>query len=88
MRIMRTTVRIDDDLYRRAKADAARRGQTVGQLMEDALRAALRRSSPVPTELPALPVFGGSGTMPGVDLGDSRALTDLMDAGSDLDALR
>jgi len=88
MRIVRTTVRIDDDLYRRAKADAARRGQTVGELMEDALRAALRRPSVTAAELPELPVFGGSGTMPGVDLGDSRALNDWMDAERDLDALR
>jgi len=88
MQTVRTTVRIDDDLYRRAKADAARRGQTVGELMEDALRAALRRPPRDASELPELPVFGGGGTLPGVDLGDSRALSDLMDAESGLDALR
>lgn len=85
---MRTTVRIDDDLYRRAKADAARRGQTVGELMEDALRAALRSTPVDVTKLPELPVYGGSGTLPGVDLDDRRALGDLMDADGDQDALR
>lgn len=85
---MRTTIRIDDDLYRRAKADAARRGQTVGELIEDALRLALRRPGGAAREIPELPIFGGSGTMPGVDLADSRSLRDLMDADRDLDALR
>ena len=88
MHQMRTTVRIDDDLYRRAKADAARRGQTVGELMEDALRAALRRTPVAVAGLPELPVYGGSGTLPGVDLDDRRALGDLMDADGDQDALR
>lgn len=85
---MRTTIRIDDDLYRRAKADAARRGQTVGELIEDALRLALRRPGGTTREIPELPTFGGSGTMPGVDLADSRSLRDLMDLDRDLDALR
>jgi hypothetical protein len=85
---VRTTIRIDDDLYRRAKADAARRGQTVGELIEDALRLALRRPGGATREIPELPIFGGSGTMPGVDLADSRSLRDLMDADRDLDALR
>ncbi|WP_208028182.1 ribbon-helix-helix protein, CopG family [Rhabdothermincola sediminis] len=85
---MRTTIRIDDDLYRRAKADAARRGQTVGELIEDALRLALRRPGGTTREIPELPTFGGSGTMPGVDLADSRSLRDLMDADRDFDALR
>ncbi|MCC5954317.1 MAG: ribbon-helix-helix protein, CopG family [Acidimicrobiia bacterium] len=80
---MSTTIRIDDDLYRRAKATAARRGTTVGQLIEDALRMALR-PHPVSTqfEVPELPVFGGSGTMPGVDLADPRTLREAMGEGA------
>lgn len=85
---MRTTVRIDEDLYRRAKADAARRGQTVGQVLEDALRLFFRRKNVDAVDLPELPVFGGSGTLPGVDLGSLGALTDLMDAERPTDALR
>lgn len=85
---MRTTIRIDDDLYRRAKADAARRGQTVGELIEDALRLALRRPAGAGGDVPELPTFGGTGTMPGVDLTDTRALRELMDADRGLDALR
>jgi hypothetical protein len=85
---VRTTIRIDDDLYRRAKAKAAESGRTVGELIEDAVRAVLAprpRSAP---PVPDLPTFGGSGVLPGVDLGDAAALGDLMDEGSPTDALR
>ena len=38
---MRTTLVIDDDLYRRVKAKAALEGRKVTELVEDGLRAAL-----------------------------------------------
>ncbi len=38
---MRTTLNIDDELYTRVKVEAARRGETVTSLIEDALRKAL-----------------------------------------------
>jgi hypothetical protein len=41
-----------------------------------------------PGDLAPLPVYGGSGAMPGVDLDDVAALPDLMDEGTDLDQLR
>lgn len=75
---MRTTIRIDDALYREVKAQAARDGRTVGDVIEDALRA-YRRRTDVAAPLEPLPVYGGSGVMPGVDLGDAAALRDLMD---------
>jgi len=86
---MRTTVRIDDALYRRAKEYAARSGKSLGEVIDDALRASLRpRRSQVLEGLPELPVYGGSGTMPGVDIADSAALRDQMDEAEPLDALR
>ena len=85
---MRTTIRIDDDLYRRVKAAAARRGQTVGALIEDAIRVALAPSRAPADAVAELPVFGGSGVMPGVDLADPRSLRDVMDEGARIDALR
>lgn len=85
---MRTTITIDDELFRSAKSTAAAEGRTLGSLIEDALRGELarrqRRDQPVPT----LPVFGRSGTRPGVDLGDAGALADLMDEGEPSDARR
>lgn len=85
---MRTTVTIDDDLYRRAKSTAAATGRTVGELIEDAVRQALdRRQAPTSTLKP-LTVHGGSGLMPGVTLDSSAALLDLLDEDVPLDALR
>jgi hypothetical protein len=85
---VRTTIRIDDGLYRRAKAEAARSGRSVSELIEDAVRTSLGRRGTPPGEPPGLPTFGGGGTMPGVDLDDSGRLRDLMDEGTEPDALR
>jgi hypothetical protein len=84
---MRTTIRLDDDLYREVKAQAARDGRTVGEVIEDALRARTRHAGDeAPIE--PLPVYAGSGVLPGIDLGDNAALRDAMDADGPLDALR
>jgi len=42
---MRTTVQLDDALFRRAKAAAAEAGISLGRLIEDSLRDNLRRAS-------------------------------------------
>jgi hypothetical protein len=85
---MRTTIRIDDDLYRRAKARAASTGRPVGELIEDAVRMALRPRREPGSEIPDLPTFGGGGVLPGVDLGDRGGLLDVMDNDTSPDALR
>lgn len=59
------------------KARATREGRTVGELIEDALRAYRRRvEDDAPIE--RLPVYGGSGVTPGVDLSDASSLRNLM----------
>ncbi|MDP8959997.1 MAG: ribbon-helix-helix domain-containing protein [Actinomycetota bacterium] len=86
---MRTTVRIDDELYRAVKHQAARTGRTVGEIIEDAIRRAMAPSdSGRDSPLPPLPVYGGSGVLPGVDLSSNAALRDVMDADEPVDALR
>jgi hypothetical protein len=40
-RVMKTTVEVPDDLYRRAKAEAALRGRKFRELVEEGLRLAL-----------------------------------------------
>lgn len=86
---MRTTVAVDDHVLAAAKRDARRRGLTLGQLVEDALRHELasgKRSGDPP---PEIPVFnGGTGVRPGVDLASNRALRELLDEGRTLDQLR
>lgn len=77
---MRTTIRIDDRLFREAKAKAARAGTTLNAVVEDALRAALaRRELPEGEAAIALPTFAGSGVQPGVDLDDSADLLERME---------
>lgn len=84
---MRTTIRISDELYREVKAQAARDGRTVGEVIEDALRAHRQRVRSEATFAP-LPAYGGSGVLPGVDIGDNASLRDLMDEDASPDALR
>jgi Ribbon-helix-helix protein, copG family len=85
---VRTTVRLDDDLYREIKATAARSGRPVGEVIADALRAfvAGQRSSERP--LAELPVWHGDGLLPGVDASSNAALRAAMDEGVPLDASR
>ncbi len=45
---MQTTLRLDDRLYRAAKAEAAREGISLTRLVEDALAQRLRQPSPPP----------------------------------------
>jgi hypothetical protein len=85
---MRTTINIAEQLYRDAKARAASTGQTVSEVIEDAVREALRPKASDPTSVAPLPVFGGSGVLAGIDVTDSGSLLDAMDDGIGLDALR
>lgn len=85
---MRTTIRIDDELYRTLKMRAAASGRTVAEVIEDAVRAGLARDDDGDADLEPLPTFEGTGVMPGVDVHSNAALRDAMDEGEPLDALR
>lgn len=76
---MRTTVTIDDDLLAEAKVVAARTSRSLGSVIEDALRASLRRDEATrgSKEFQLL-VHGAGGLQPGVDLEDEHALADLL----------
>jgi hypothetical protein len=78
---MRTTVRLDEALLERARAEADRRGITLTALIEEGLRLTLRRPlRPEPRKRVTLPVSRmGGGTLPGVDLGSMASLLDLME---------
>lgn len=75
---MRTTVTIHDDLYREVKARAAVTGQTVGTLIEEALRLMIARIDQSPTELPKLP-RSDMGLRPGLDVTDNSSVQDFLD---------
>lgn len=80
---MRTTIRLDDALLRRAKVAAAASGMSLNQLIEDAVRAALA-PRPLASRVSeaALPTYRGRGLQPGVDLDNSSALLAVMEEGA------
>jgi hypothetical protein len=45
---MQTTLRIDDELYRRAKTEAVKQGMSLTKLIEEAIRGLLDRPAPSP----------------------------------------
>jgi hypothetical protein len=73
---MRTTLNIDDSVMKRLKQEAARRGTTMSELMESALRLLLREEKR-PIKLPPLPTFQLGGEL--VDIADRDALYDAME---------
>ena len=73
---MRTTLNIDDSVMRRLKQEAARRGTTMSELVESAIRLLLRRQ-PAQIEIPPRPTFHGGGAL--VDIADRDALYDAME---------
>jgi len=80
---VRTTIRIDDGLLIELKTQAVASGRTLGEVIEDALRAGLARRTSTAREVTAeLPTFAGGSLRPGVDLEDSAGLLDAME-GSD-----
>jgi len=78
---MRTTLALDDDLYRKAKKMALDSGRTVTAVIEAALRESLQRRHGAAhrRKRSRLPTFPGRGLKPGVDLDDSASLLDVME---------
>lgn len=78
---VRTTIKLDDEVFRAYKQRAAARGTTFAQEVEDALRADLqdRRIAGEKDERFEVPVFAGDGSRALIDINDNRAVQDLMD---------
>ena len=76
---MRTTIRLSDDLLRKAKKKAAEQERTLTSLIEEGLKSVLAESRPLRRTRVRLPVSKASGgTLPGVDLNRSSDLEDRM----------
>ena len=77
----RTTVRLPDDLVRRAKRKAAEEGRSLTALIEDGLRRVVNEPRPGTRVRRVLPPVSRAtgGLRPGVDLDDSAALQELDD---------
>lgn len=78
---MRTTLRVDDDLLRRAKSHAAQQRRSLTSVFEEALRRLLaeteRGHSRDRVELPVSTARGR--LQPGVDLDNSAVVLDVME---------
>lgn len=87
---MRTTLVINDELYRRARMAAAERGATVTSVVEEALRVLLDTAvAHAPVDISGMPIDTEmSWVHPGIDINDNSALLDIMDEGVDINALR
>lgn len=77
---MRTTIDISDPLLAEAKSLAAQRGLSLKALVEEALRERLRSRGAGKRVAEQLPTYSGHGLQAGVDLTDSAALLEVMDA--------
>lgn len=76
---MRTTVRINDDLLKRAKKRAAHEGRTLTSLIEEGLSLALSEPKASHRRKVRLPVSKAAGGIcPGVDLNRSCDLEEVM----------
>ena len=69
---MKTTLNIDDTVMARLKQEAARRGRTMSELVEDALRLFLDHRKSKGPEAARLPSFRGGEEL--VDIADREAL--------------
>jgi hypothetical protein len=77
---MRTTINIHQELLRKAKRLALERHETLGRVIEDALRRCLSQSPRGSrTEPTRLTTFKGKGLQPGVDLDNTASLLDVME---------
>jgi Ribbon-helix-helix protein, copG family len=82
--VMRTTVRLDEHLLSQAKQLAAKSGQTLTAVIEEALRVKLAASRKrAAAAKVTLPTYGADGVLPGIDLDDSALLSELMDRRDD-----
>jgi hypothetical protein len=76
----RTTVRLPENLMRRAKRKAASEGRTLTALIEDGVRRVLNERDEAPKKriLPRVSTATG-GIMPGIDISNSAALQEMDD---------
>jgi hypothetical protein len=78
---MRTTIRINDDLLKRAKKRAADEGRTLTSLVEEGLLLTLSKAKTSRRKRVELPVSKASGgVLPGVDLNRSSDLEEVMNS--------
>jgi hypothetical protein len=77
---MKTTLDLDDELVKRAKAHAVRERKSLTALIEEGLRLRLRRPAATSGARVDLPVFaGGRGFAASIDPSSNRSIYDAAD---------
>jgi len=76
---MRTTVEINDELFRNAREAAAKQNKTLREIVDEALRQYLKGPRKKKFRLKLTPHSAVGHLMPGVDLQDRDSLYDIMD---------
>jgi plasmid stability protein len=77
---MRTTIQLDDEVFRAYKQRAAQRGTSLASEIEEALRAELAARADVEqSERYQVPTFRGVTPVPGVDLNSNAALAEILE---------
>jgi hypothetical protein len=77
---VRTTIRLPEDLMRRAKRKAAAEGKSLTELIEDGVRQMVKEPPAKRARRVLPPVSSASGgLMPGVDLNDSALVQEIDD---------
>ena len=80
----RTTLDLQDQLLRDAKAMAAQEGTTLTRFIEDGMRMKLERHRQKPARaIPDLPTFEGGGLRADIDMSSNAAILDVMDDGDE-----
>ena len=79
--VERTTVRLPQELLKRAKRKAADEGRTLTSLIEDGLRRVLLGQPETPKKKRVMPRVSKAtgGPRPGIDISDSAALQEMED---------
>ena len=76
---MRTTIQVDDEVFRAFKQRAAERGTSLAHEIEEALRAELAARAQAERSEPYQALtFRGAAPVPGVDLNSNAALADVL----------
>jgi len=77
---VRTTIQLDDEVFRVFKQRAAQRGTSLAREIEQALRSEIAdRAEAAQSEPYEVPTFRGAAPVPGVDLNSNAALADILD---------
>jgi plasmid stability protein len=77
---VRTTITLDEDVFRAYKQRAAERGTSLTHEIGEALRSELAAGTEAAKAEPyRVPTFRGSAPVPGVDLNNNVALADRLD---------